>query len=232
MLYMGINKKEITKVNALRIILFYFPRIAFKYYAVAALEELVKSDIAKQIWKKTLEHQQILALKRPRYSIGANHLMQYMEWDCALYKAAREQGIIESSAKELIEKINWTIFGSVIKIMFQISRLRSNHLFVRINWIVDLMFLFVFTAPFQRRKHINSDEVAFDVLVCPLATYFREQNTAELTSSAACSLDHHMASLWGVTLSRSQTIAQGDSLCNFRFHHLRKNSLLPDDQQT
>jgi hypothetical protein len=59
--------------------------------------------------------------------------------------------------------------------------------------------------------------VAFDVLACPLADYFREQGVPELTRHAACMHDHHMAGEWGIELVRSQTIAEGAAYCDFRF---------------
>lgn len=209
--------KETSSVNVLGIIMFYFPKIAFKHYTLLALAELMKLEDAKELWNKTLAQQKKLALNRPHYSLGTNHLLRYMEWDCALYLAAQEQGIAQSSAKELIEKINWSIFGSANQAVFYISRLRSSQLLTRIGWIIDLMFLLIFTAPFQYHKHNNSNEVAFDVTLCPLANYFKEQNVPELTVFAACSLDNHMANLWGVTLTRPQTIAQNHPLCEFHF---------------
>lgn len=210
--------KEISSVNVLKVMMFYFPKTAFKHYTLLALKEMMKLEDAEKIWNKTLAQQRKLALKRPYHSLGTNHLLRYMEWDCALYLAAQEQGIAQSSAKELIEKINWSIFGSANKAVFYISRLRSSQLLTRIDWIINLMFLLIFTAPFQYHKHTNSNEVAFDVTLCPLANYFKEQNVPELTASAACSLDNHMANLWGVTLTRPQTIAQNHPLCEFHFH--------------
>ncbi|MBL8151619.1 MAG: L-2-amino-thiazoline-4-carboxylic acid hydrolase [Blastocatellia bacterium] len=210
--------KETVRVHMLETLLFFFPKMAFKHHTLLALREFVKPDEVKRIWNKTLEHQKTLASKRPQYSFGTNYLIHYMEWDCALYRSLQEEGVSESSAKELIEKINWSVFGSNIAVMFRVSQLRSRNLMARIEWMVDLMFLLVFSAPFQRRKIHSPNEVAFDILVCPLAKYFKDQGVAELTSAAACSLDHHMAGLWGVILSRSQTIAQGHPICDFRFH--------------
>jgi hypothetical protein len=79
------------------------------------------------------------------------------------------------------------------------------------------MFKVVFSAPFQRTTYRREGEVAFDVTVCPLAKYFREQGVPELTRYAACSQDHHMAKIWELTLSRTKTIAEGNELCDFRF---------------
>jgi hypothetical protein len=196
---------------------FYFPALAFRRVAVPILREVAAPDVAERVWRKTLEQQKRLQRTRPRYSIGLALMLRYMEWDCALYYASQQEGISEASAKAMIEKINWAAFGPMTKTSFQLSRLRSRHLLPRVKWVVDLMFLFIFTTPFRRNLHPTSDAVAFDVVACPLAQYFKDQGIPELTPSAACSLDYQMAKDWGVTLHRTQTIAVGDALCNFQF---------------
>lgn len=54
----------------------------------------------------------------------------------------------------------------------------------------------------------------------PLADYLAQLGVARLTPHVACGLDHRMAKLWGVDFKRSQTIAQGVPLCDFRFMRL------------
>lgn len=195
---------------------FYFPRIAFRRYAKLALREFAP-DSAARIWSTTLEQQKRLALRRPRYSPGMNFLLRYMEWDCALYRAIRAGGIAEDRARAVIEKINWDAFGPMIRLSFRFSRWRSSHLLTRVTWILDVMFAFIFTSPFQRRTYAHLDEIAFDVISCPLAKYFKDQGVPELTKAAACQLDYQMASVWSMELVRAQTIAEGHSFCDFRF---------------
>jgi hypothetical protein len=59
--------------------------------------------------------------------------------------------------------------------------------------------------------------VAFDVVLCPLANYFKDQGVPELTRHAACNMDYRMAREYGVDLVRSQTIADGAAHCDFRW---------------
>jgi hypothetical protein len=59
--------------------------------------------------------------------------------------------------------------------------------------------------------------VAFDVTLCPLADYFKDQGVPELTEPAAGNLDYRMAREWGVELVRTQTIADGAAYCDFRW---------------
>jgi hypothetical protein len=59
--------------------------------------------------------------------------------------------------------------------------------------------------------------VAFDVTLCPLADYFRDQGVPELTQHAACNLDYSAAREFGVKLLRTQSIAGGSVHCDFRW---------------
>ena len=198
-------------------LLFYFPGVAFKRYALPTLVSFVGEEDAKRIWVETLQLQKTSAQQRPRHSFGTNLVLRYMEWDSALYRAARRNGVPAIEAARLIEEINWKAFGPMTATLFRFSRVRSPHLRERVKWILDLMFRVLFTHPFRRNTFPLTNEVAFDVVTCPLATYFKDQGVPELTSSAACSLDYRMAAVWGVTLWRTQTIANGDQLCDFRF---------------
>jgi hypothetical protein len=208
--------------------MFWLPRMVFKRCAASALARELRPEEAKRIWKTMLELQTTLSKQRPRHSFGTTLLLGLMEWDCALYRAARQDGMPELEAKRLVEEINWEVFGPVIKMSFLVSRLRSRQLVKRVSWIVDLMFRIAFTAPFRRTTYLRTDEVAFDVDVCPLAQYFNTQGAPELTSAAACSLDHRMARVWGMTLRRTQTIADGDPRCDFRFRVTQPGSAPPN----
>lgn len=212
----GVQSRE-KPMNVTASVLFYCPGIAFKRHAVPTLVGSVGPEQTMRIWEETLRLQKALAKKRPRYSFGLNLILRYMEWDCALYRAAQKGGIATDEAKRLVEVINWQVFGPITATSFKISRIRSSQLLKRVRWILDLMFGVVFTHPFRRNTFPGTDEIAFDVVICPLAKYFKDQGCPELTASAACGLDQRMADVWGMTLRRTQTIAEGYALCDFRF---------------
>lgn len=193
------------------------PSVAFRRSASKILARETSPGTAARIWEGTKSLQAELRSTRPRHSLGVNVLLRYFEWDCALFLAAKQEGLSGEAAGRLVEEINWGVFGPAIALSFSASRLRSKHLRTRVKWIVDLMFGVVFTSPFQRTTLPSTRDVAFDVTVCPLAEYFRDRGVPELTRYAACSLDDRMAEVWGVRLARTQTIAEGHSLCDFRF---------------
>jgi hypothetical protein len=205
---MGSRSIERSMYSA-AMILFLFPRLAFRRAA--------RPHVAPEIWRETLRHQRELAPRRLRSSPGLTLVLRYLEWDCALYRALRASGASTDAAGQVIEEVNWRIFGPPIGLAFRLSRLRSARVLSRVRFMIDAMFFALFTAPFERRKHADQDAVAFDVVACPLAAYLKAQGVPELTRYAACSLDYRMARMWGVELRRTQTIAGEAPLCDFRF---------------
>lgn len=204
-------------MKPLALLLVYLPRIAFRRAAQTQLSACLQAATAAAVWARTLEIQGELQRTRVSHSPGVNLLLRYMQWDYALYRALQEQGIGQQQAGEWIEQINWQIFAPASAMAFKVSRLRSRRLQARIQWLLDALFSLVFTRPFRRSNLPAASGVAFDVQVCPLASYLREQGAPELTHFAACSLDYRMASDWGVTLRRTQTLAGGAAYCDFRF---------------
>ncbi|MCZ4322843.1 L-2-amino-thiazoline-4-carboxylic acid hydrolase [Pseudomonas anguilliseptica] len=195
----------------------YLPSMAFRQAAQAQLGGCLPTSTAAAVWARTLEIQRELQRTRVRHSPGVSLLLRYMQWDYALYRALQEHGIGQQQAGEWVEQINWQIFAPASALAFKLSRLRSSRLQARIKWLLDALFSLVFTCPFRRTTLPAVAGVAFDVQVCPLASYLREQGAPELTHFAACSLDYRMASDWGVTLQRKQTLAGGAAYCDFRF---------------
>lgn len=204
-------------MKPLALLLVYLPSMAFRRAAQAQLASGMPPTAALALWARTLEIHQALPRTRVRRSPGVNLLLSYMQWDCALYRALQEQGISQQQAGAWIEQINWQIFAPASALAFKVSRLRSRRLQARLQWLLDALFSLVFTRPFRRSTLPSVEGVAFDVQVCPLASYLREQGAPELTHFAACSLDYRMATDWGVTLQRRQTLASGGAYCDFRF---------------
>ena len=174
-------------------------------------------DGSVQVWRSTRTWQSRLAPSRPRHSAGVNLIMRYMEWSCALYRAVQEHGMSQAEAAVLIETIMWDVYQPVPAALFKLSRFRSAKRETRVKWLLGMMIRRFFTSPFCHRTVPSKTGVEFDVLVCPLADYFKDQGVPELTPHTACNLDYCAAREFGVDLVRTQTIADGAAHCDFRW---------------
>ena len=204
----------------------YLPSMAFKRSTHQVLSRDLNAEQIRELWSETRKKQSELQRDRPNYSVGLNLLMRYFEWDCAFYSAARAQGFPTQDVGKWIQDIQWQIIGPGMRFSYALSRLRSKTQHVRVRWILDLMFTFLFTKPFQRAAvpPLKESDIAFDVTVCPIAQYFQDRGVPELTRYAACDLDYRMAQIWQVQLDRDQTLATGGNRCDFRFTALPPDS--------
>ena len=192
------------------------PNIAFKRAAIPQLKERFPEEWA-QIWDSTRAWQSRLVPTRPRHSASVNIMMRQMEWNCALYRALNDHGLSHDEAGPLVEAVGLDVYQPVAATLFMLSWLRSAKRNTRVRWLLGLMARYFFSSPFIHRHISANDGYSFDVTVCPLADYFKNQGVPELTPYAACNLDHGAARAFGVELVRSQTIAGGAEYCDFRW---------------
>ena len=123
----------------------------------------------------------------------------------------------KAEAAALVETIMTDVYRPVPAAMFKLSRLRSAKREARVRWILGMITRYFFASPFRHRHLSSKTGVAFDVTLCPLADYFKDQGVPELTAHAACNLDYCAAREFGVNLARTQTIADGAAHCDFRW---------------
>jgi L-2-amino-thiazoline-4-carboxylic acid hydrolase-like protein len=74
-----------------------------------------------------------------------------------------------------------------------------------------------------RLRDQSPDAVAIDVTRCRYAEFYKELGEPELGFLLVCSADFRMAEGFGpdIGLTRTQTIMQGASLCDFRYERKR-----------
>ena len=196
------------------------PAAAWRRAMRQQLMQALPADEGARVCALAEQDYPALSATRPRHGFALNRLMAIMQGHAALYPRLRAHGLSAAEAGEIIEAINWQIFGPSTRLAFALSRLRSGRRLRRVRWIIDLLFRVVFTAPFRRQMQAGGEGLWFDVQACPLADYFRARNLPELTHHAACQLDYRMAQVWGVKLQRQKTIAREAPLCDFRFYPL------------
>ena len=197
-------------------LLWYAPDTAFRRAASHRLQAHLP-DRSVQVWSSTRTWQSRLAPNRPRHSASVNLMMRYNEWSCALYRAVQEHGMSQAEAGAFVETVMTDVYRPVPATMFKFSRLRSAKRETRVKWILGMITRYFFSSPFRHRHLPSEAGVAFDVTLCPLADYFKDQGVPELTPHAACNLDYCAARAFGVDLVRTQTIADGSEYCDFRW---------------
>lgn len=161
------------------------PNTAFRRVAHRRLKVQFPGEWA-QVWRATRDWQSRLAPSRPRHSASINLMMRQTEWHCALYRALKDHGMSHEEAGAFVEAVGLDVYQPVPAAWFKLSRLRSAKRETRVKWLFGLMTRYFFSSPFIHRHLPSETGVAFDVTLCPLADYFKDQGVPELTPYAAC----------------------------------------------
>jgi L-2-amino-thiazoline-4-carboxylic acid hydrolase len=140
----------------------------------------------------------------------------------SFFDALLAKGIERAYAIELIADAAWRVYRQWARIALAIARLmprsRTALGFARIDRRLGSISLrFPFNAPGYLIETIATDgDVAFDVVRCPIASYFRERQAADLCIASWCNLDYALADLTHQALVRTKTLVNGDDRCDFR----------------
>jgi hypothetical protein len=135
------------------------------------------------------------------------------------FQALLERGCDRVYAIELTADVSWRIYarwGTVVRL------LRGRGVTVlpkglAAGEIVPLRFPFNPPGYLARWVPVKTG-VAYDVVHCPVAEYFRAQGgAADLCLRAWCDLDFALGEQLGQTLTRERTIVLGHDRCSFRW---------------
>jgi ubiquinone biosynthesis protein len=134
-------------------------------------------------------------------------------------------------AIELIADATWNVYQLWARVASLVARVmpwRSTTLAFashKKNSQAGTSLRFPFNAPGYLIEPVSSASgVAFDVVHCPIASYFRERGAADLCVASWCNLDYPLAEITHQKLVRTETLVEGARRCDFR--------VLPADRET
>jgi hypothetical protein len=153
-------------------------------------------------------------------SAGGRLMVRCAALTAALHDALVETGLPAADARTRVAEVTAAIYAVIGRAPWLIARCRSRSPLVRLRRATSAFRTFPFGPPAYQMIDVPSDErtVAFDVVRCPVAEYFRERGLVELCVEAWCNLDYELAERWGGTLERATTLVEGAARCDFRWH--------------
>jgi ubiquinone biosynthesis protein len=137
----------------------------------------------------------------------------------SLYRALVQMNIPGEEAARLVSAAAWLVYEKMALPPRVLAALLTRDPLRRLKVATDLFRWFPFGPPADRMEDVSAEAgvVAFDVLRCPVAEFFRRVGQPELCVSTFCQLDFPLAKAWGGTLERTSTIAAGAERCDFRW---------------
>lgn len=150
---------------------------------------------------------------------GARMMVHLAALSIGLYRALLAR-VGEAEARRHTANVVWRLFRGLMAVPTAVAALSAPPGAARLRRATDLVRRYPFAAPGYQVVDVPDDgcAVAFDVVRCPVADYFRSRGLAELCAEVFCELDHRLAAEWDAELVRAGTIATGQERCDFRWH--------------
>jgi ubiquinone biosynthesis protein len=138
----------------------------------------------------------------------------------AFLDALVAEGVERMYAIELVADTTWSVYrmwGRLASVAGRPKRGRSGLRFSAQKDDGTVSLRFPFNAPGYLVQSVRAEHaIAFDVVRCPVASYFRQHNAADLCLAAWCNLDYPLSEMTQQRLVRTKTLAEGADRCDFR----------------
>lgn len=160
-------------------------------------------------------------------TVGSRINVRLAALSLAMLRSLTASGIDRKYAIELIGDSCWKIYqywGHVGRFLGRLSRSDpiQDHA-RRIGKDGSWPMSFPFNPPGYRARYVATQGgLGFNVIHCPVAEYFRTHRSEDLAVSTWCMLDYPLAEMIEMKLIRTQTLAAGESQCDFRWFSLQK----------
>jgi ubiquinone biosynthesis protein len=147
-----------------------------------------------------------------------------------VFNALLEKGAERAYAIELVADATWSVYRQWARLAATAARFaparRSALAFASIgNRSGAISLRFPFNAPGYLVEPVEAASgVAFDVVRCPVASYFREHDAVDLCLASWCNLDYALADMSRQLLARTKTLVETGERCDFRVLPQRRST--------
>ncbi len=176
-------------------------------------------------WRGYAEHASALT---PQPTVGSTMNVRLACFTLSFLHALLAKGIDREYAIELVADGAWGVYGVWGRLASKLARLKPGKqstlgfASAAAGHTGGVSLSFPFNAPGYLINAVTVERgTGFDVVRCPVATYFREHDAVDLCVAAWCNLDYALGEMTHQKLVRTQTLVQGNGHCDFR--------VLPDE---
>jgi ubiquinone biosynthesis protein len=160
----------------------------------------------------------------PQPTMGSAMNLRLACFTMSFFEELLANGVERDYAIEIIADAAWRVYRVWAKIALAIScfrpRTRTALGFARVDGghgAKSITLRFPFNAPgYSIEPAVGVSGIAFDVVRCPVASYFRRHGAGDLCVESWCNLDYALAEMTHERLVRTKTLAGGGDRCDFR----------------
>tara|TARA_R110002096_G_scaffold2933_3_gene14945 strand:- start:4465 stop:6540 length:2076 start_codon:yes stop_codon:yes gene_type:complete len=184
---------------------------------VATAHDLDVSEVLRATWARYDELETDLPVAD---TVGAMLTTHLAALTLAVHDSLVAQGMGVQDSYDVVYQIGWSIYERMSKIPLILAKTMTKNPHKQMRIATDMFRQFPFGSPGYGWRDVDIDPnvVGFDCTKCPVATFFKEQDAAQLCVKTWCALDYPLAQKWGGRLERCGTLAAGNDHCDFRWH--------------
>jgi ubiquinone biosynthesis protein len=175
-----------------------------------------RADIDALVKRAWQTYEQRAPGLRPQPTPGSTMNQRLACFTLSFFDELLGTGVERAHAIELVADAAWGIYRAwarAARLMYRHSALG----FAPQTIASGASLRFPFNAPGYLIEPVRAERgTAFDVVRCPVASYFREHGAADLCLAAWCNLDFPLSEITHQRLVRTKTLVEGANRCDFR----------------
>jgi hypothetical protein len=168
-----------------------------------------RDEVTQQLdaaWKRYDEAVRTLPVQPTR---GSTMNMRLACFTFSFFEQLLTTGIKREYAIELVADATWQVYRMWARLTAAVSQPASGKVKVHLRVPFNVPGYVIETV-------LSEVGTAFDVIHCPVASYFRDRGAADLCVASWCNLDFALSELTHQKLVRTKTLVQGADRCDFR----------------
>ena len=183
----------------------------------AQFGELTADSVMARVWRDYLVR---LAGMPPASGWGAALVGRWTLLAIAVYRALVTRGQPPELARTVMRNLVWDGFLVIGTLAWWLAWRPGRSRLARTRAAMGLFRRLFYTPPEFAWRELprQPGRAGFDCLRCPIARRFAEEDLSEVAVHGICSLERRLSAKWGIRLVRTQTIADGGTHCDFRWH--------------
>ncbi len=183
----------------------------------AQFGQLAADGVMARVWR---DYAVRLATLAPSRSLGAGLVQRWATLALAVYRALLSRGQSPEVARGVLRNLMWDPFRVIGSIAWALAWWPGRSRLARTRAAMRHFRTLFFSAPDFAWRELPREpgRAGFDCLRCPIARQFAAEDLSDVAVHSLCSLERRLSASWGIRLVRTQTLADGGTLCDFRWH--------------
>jgi hypothetical protein len=178
---------------------------------------LAAESVMARVWRDYLVR---LAALAPARSWGAGLVTRWAMLGIALHRALLARGQPPEVARGVLRNLMWDPFRVIGSVAWTLAWRPGRSRLSRTSHAMAHFRRLFYAAPDFAWRELprEAGRTGFDCLQCPVARAFAAEDLADVAVHSICSLERRLSASWGIRLVRTQTLADGGTHCDFRWH--------------